>query len=58
MSYDDLLITGNFHSQIIKEANPADKYIKDIYPDPADQLKESQRIEQEIRNYQKSLWKY
>jgi gliding motility associated protien GldN len=58
MSYDDLLITGNFHSMIIKEANPADKSIKDMYSDPADQLKESKRIEQEIRNYQKSLWKY
>ena len=58
MSYDDLLITGNFHSQIIKEANPADKSIKDSYPDPADQLKESKRIEQEIRNYQRNLWKY
>ena len=58
MSYDDLFITGNFHSMIIKEANPSDKSIKDMFADPADQLKESKRIEQEIRNYQKSLWKY
>lgn len=58
MSYDDLFIQRNFKSRIIKEANPGNTKIRDKFPDEASQKKESERIEREIRNYKKKLWKY
>ena len=58
-SYDDLFIQRNFKTLIVKESNPADLRIKDKYPnDEAKQKKEAERIEREIINYRKSLWKY
>lgn len=58
-SYDDLFIQRNFKTQIVKESNPADLRIKDKYPnDEAKQKMEAQRIENEINNYKKNLWKY
>lgn len=58
-SYDDLFIQRNFKSLIVKESNPADLRIKDKYPgDEAKQKKEAERIEKEIQNYKRSLWKY
>jgi len=58
-SYDDLFIQRNFKTLIVKESNPADLRIRDKYPnDEAKQRKEAERIEREIQNYKKSLWKY
>lgn len=58
-SYDDLFIQRNFKTIIVKESNPADLRIKDKYPnDEAKQKAEAQRIENEINNYKKNLWKY
>jgi len=59
MSYDDIFILRNFRTLIVKESNPADLRIKDKYPnDDEKQKQESDRIEREMRNYQKNLWKY
>ncbi len=59
MSFDDVFILRNFKTQIVKESNPADLRIKDKYPnDEEKQKQESDRIERELRNYKKNLWKY
>ncbi len=58
-SYDDMFVQRRFRSRIVKESNPADLRIKDKYPnDEERQKKESERIEREIQNYKKNLWKY
>lgn len=59
MSYDDIFILRNFKTLIVKESNPADLRIKDKYPnDEEKQKQESDRIERELRDYKKNLWKY
>ena len=59
MSYDDLFILRNFKTLIVKESNPADLRIKDKYPnDEEKQKQESDRIERELLEYKKNLWKY
>jgi gliding motility associated protien GldN len=58
-SYDDMFVQRRFKSRIVKESNPADLRIRDKYPtDEARQKKESDRIEREIQNYKRNLWKY
>ncbi len=58
-SYDDMFVQRRFKSRIVKESNPADIRIRDKYPnDEVRQQKESDRIEREIINYKKNLWKY
>lgn len=59
ISYDDMFIQRNFKTRIVKESNPADLRIKDKYPnDERKQKWESDRIERELNNYKKNLWKY
>ena len=59
ISYDDLFMQGNFKTLIVKESNPADLRIRDKYPNDEDKQKqEAQRIENELNNYKKNLWKY
>jgi gliding motility associated protien GldN len=59
VSYDDLFIQRNFNSVIVKESNPGDLRIRDKYPnDEPRQKQEADRIEKEIREYKKRLWKY
>ncbi|MES2702205.1 MAG: gliding motility protein GldN [Bacteroidota bacterium] len=59
ISYDDLFIQRNFRTRIVKESNPADLRIKDKYPsDERKQKLESDRIERELNNYKKNLWRY
>lgn len=58
VSYDDLFVSRNFKTVIVKESNPSDMRIKDKYPDEERQKQEAERIEREIRNYKKNLWKY
>ena len=59
MSFDDVFVSRNFRSQIVKESNPADLRIRDKFPnDEVKQKQEADRIEAEIRNYKKKLWKY
>jgi gliding motility associated protien GldN len=58
-SYDDLFIQRNFKSVIVKESNPGDYRIRDLYPnDEARQKQEAERIEREIQAYKNNLWKY
>ena len=59
MSYDDIFVSRNFKGIIVKESNPGDLRIRDKYPNDDDKQKaESDRIEREITNYKKNLWKY
>jgi len=59
ISYDDLFIQRNFRTRIVKESNPADLRIKDKYPnDERKQKMEADRIERELNNYKKNLWRY
>ena len=59
LSYDDLFIERDFKSVIVKESNPGDYRIRDLYPnDDARQKLESDRIEKEIQSYKKNFWKY
>lgn len=59
VSYDDVFIQHNFKTQIVKESNPEDISIEAKFPnDEEKQKKESDRIENELRNFQKNLWKY
>lgn len=58
-SYDDMFVQRRYNARIVKESNPADLRIRDKYPnDEERQHKESERIEREINNYKKNLWKY
>jgi len=59
ISYDDLFLSRNFKSLIVKESNPADLRIKDKYPnDDEKQKQEAERIERDLREFKKNLWKY
>jgi len=59
MSFDDVFILRNFKTVIVKESNPADLRIKDKYPNDEDKQKaEAERIEKELRTYEKNLQKY
>jgi len=58
ISFDDVFIQRNFRTVIVKESNPADLRIRDIYPDEQRQKQESDRIERELQNYKSNVWKY
>ena len=58
ISFDDIFIQRNFRTVIVKESNPADLRIRDIYPDEQRQKQESDRIERELQNYKSNVWKY
>lgn len=59
MSYDDVFLQRSFHSVIVKESNPAENRLKDIYPDdPEAQKAAAARIEAQIKHYKKNVWKY
>ena len=59
ISYDDIFIQHDFRTQIVKESSPDDLSIEAKFPnDEEKQKKESDRIENELRNFQKNLWKY
>jgi len=58
VSYDDVFISRNFKTQIVKVSNPADLRIRDKYPDEERQKKEADRLEKEIQKYKKDVWKY
>jgi len=57
LSFDDIFIQHSFNSQIVKEANPADLSIKD-YAQDKKELEEANRIQQQIDEYNKKVWKY
>lgn len=58
ISYDDIFVTRNFKTVIVKESNPGDMKISEKYPDADAQTKEAERIEKGVKDYKKNLWKY
>lgn len=58
ISFDDIFLQRAFKSTIVKESNPANASIKDKYPNPILQKKESDRIERQIQQYKRNLWKF
>lgn len=56
VSFDDIFIQHNFKSQIVKESNPGQLSIKDYAKD--NETQEANRIEQQIIEYKKRVWKY
>lgn len=57
MSYDDVFWKRMFDSYIYKEENVYDRRISD-YAKGVDALYESERIKQEIRDFEQNLWEY
>jgi len=57
LSWDDLFEMRVFSSYIIKESNVFDRRIQD-YAGPMDALYESERIKNEIFEYEHNLWSY
>jgi len=58
LSYDDIFITRNFNTRIVKESNTGDYRIVDKFPNEEDQKKEAERIERGIEDFKKNTWKY
>ena len=57
LSYDDLFWKRQFDSYIYKEENVYDRTIQD-YATGVDALKESERIKQEIIDFEQNVWEY
>ena len=57
LSYDEVFIKRMFDSYIYKEDNVYDRRIGD-YAKGVDALYESERVKQEIINYEQNLWEY
>lgn len=57
MSYDDLFWKRQFDSYIYKEENVYDRSIQD-YATGVDALMESERIKQEIIDFEQNVWEY
>ena len=57
LSYDDIFMKRIFASYIVKESNPDDLRIKD-YSQGIDKLYESERIKNDIVNFEHDLWSY
>lgn len=57
LSYDDLFMKRQFDSYIYKEENVYDRSIQD-YATGIEALKESERIKQEIIEFEQNMWEY
>jgi len=57
LTYDQLFLQRRFGSYIIKEDNVFDRYISDYAVD-VDGLIESERIKDDLRNFEQELWVY
>jgi gliding motility associated protien GldN len=58
ISWEDLFEMRYFASYIYKESNVYDRKIEDYIPPSVDLLMESERIKNEIFNYEHDLWQY
>ncbi len=58
LSMDDVLIQRRFKSQIIRESKPNGERIADYAKTEEEMLKESERIEQKIKDYKEKTWAY
>jgi gliding motility associated protien GldN len=57
MSFDDLFMKRQFSSTIYKQSNTFDRTI-DTYKSGVEALYESQRITEELRNFEHDLWQF
>lgn len=57
VSYDDFFISRHFDSYIIKVSNSQNLRIKDYKKTKVEQLLESERLKQELMNYQSDLYR-
>ena len=57
LTYDQLFLQRRFGSYIIKEDNVFDRYISDYAVD-VDGLLESERVKNDLRNFEQELWVY
>lgn len=57
MSFDDLFLKRRFSSYIYKESNAFDRKIES-YLNGADAIRESEKISEEIRNFEHDLWNF
>lgn len=57
LSYDDIFMKRQFDSYIYKEENVYDRSIQD-YATGIEALKESERIKQEIIEFEQNMWEY
>jgi len=58
MSFDDLFIKRRFSSYIVRESNVYNNRSINQYLTGKDAMRESQRIEDEIFNFEQDLWEY
>jgi gliding motility associated protien GldN len=58
ISWEDLFEMRYFASYIYKESNVYDRKIEDYIPPSVDMLMESERIKNEIFNFEHDLWQY
>lgn len=58
LSFDDLFLKRYFSSRIIRETNPYDNRSIQSYATGIDAVLESDRITNEIFNYEQDLWEY
>ncbi len=58
ISYDDLFIRRFFNATVYREERPDNRVIREYMEDPIDQLLESRRIMEMIRNFEMDLWHY
>jgi gliding motility associated protien GldN len=58
LSFDDLFMKRMFNSYIIKEDNVYNRRVDDYKTNPMDALLESERIKQDIINFETDLWEY
>jgi len=59
MTFDQIFQMRYFNAVVYKENNVYDREIKDYKNGrPLDQLLESRRIREELRNYEHDLWQF
>ncbi len=58
MTWEDIFEARLFHSYIIKESNVYDRRIKDYKTSPMDLLLESDKLKEQIFNFEHDLWTY
>jgi gliding motility associated protien GldN len=58
LTYDDVFMKRMFNSYIMKEDNVYNRRIEDYRTNPLDALLESERIKQEMVNFEHDLWEY
>jgi gliding motility associated protien GldN len=58
LTFDDIFMKRMFNSYIIKEDNVYNRRIEDYKTNPIDALLESERIKQDMINFEIDLWEY